>query len=112
MRPRIWFGIGFLLVFLGMLFFVKMHVMHPSGNGVVECPLWRYYGSELSKQVTPQNLGPASNNGSAFGETLLIHIILSVLGGGVFAGARVLVCKSLGKKTVAPRHGSAKGGLP
>ncbi len=86
MRPRIWFGIGFLLVFVGMLLLVKIQVMHPSGNAVVECPLWRYYGNELYKEVTPQNFGPASSNSSALGETLFQHILLSALGGGVLAG--------------------------
>lgn len=80
MRPRIWFGIGFTAVFGAMLVLVKMHVMHPSGKAVVECPLWRYYGNELYKLVTPHSMGPASSNVSAFGETLFVHILLSVLG--------------------------------
>lgn len=102
MRPRIWFGIGFLLVFVAMLLLVRMHVMHPSGNAVVECPLWRYYGNELYKQVTPHNLGPASSNSSASGETLFFHVLLSVVGGCVFAGAGVVIGRSLTKKSLDP----------
>jgi hypothetical protein len=87
MRPRIWFVIGFLLVFIGMLLFVHMYVMLPSGQGLVKCPLWRYYGSELYNAATPHPVGPAAGNGSGLGKTLFFHVLFSVLGGLLFAGA-------------------------
>ena len=98
MRPQVWFVIGFLLVFVGMLLFDKMYTMLPSGQGVIQCPLWRYYGIELHKAFMPHALGPGDSGGSAFGETLFFHFLFSVVGGFVFVGASKLLSKRKGPK--------------
>ena len=98
MRLRIWFFIGFLLVFVGMLLFDTMYVMLPSGKGVVQCSLWDYYRIELYKAFTTHALGPGNSSRSAFGETLFFHVLFSVLGGCVIAGAAKLIGKAKGSK--------------
>lgn len=93
MRAWIWFGSGFVLVFVAILLLMSVYEMHPSGNYVVECPLWRHYANELSRPFAARNLGPTSSNGSAFGENLFFHVLLSALGGGAAVGIGALVRK-------------------
>lgn len=80
-----WFAAGFLLVFVGMSFGITMHTMLPSGDGVVECRLWRYYIVEIRRAAGPTTLGPAAG-GSSVAETAVFHVLLSVVGGAVLTG--------------------------
>jgi hypothetical protein len=88
-----WFAIGFSLVFLVMALSVKMDYMHPSGSAVVECRLWKYYIVEFRRQLSVSSLGPAQSNISTLLQTIFFHVFFSILGGGVFAGMRLLVGK-------------------
>ncbi len=93
-RLWLWFGAGFLLVFIAMALCVTMYTMPPSGNAVVQCPLWKYYAIELPRQFGPTVLGPASGRGSGLIETMFFHVVISLLGGGALVEARLLVRRS------------------
>lgn len=52
-----WFAAGFLVVFVGMLLFVRMFSMHPSGEFVVSCSLMAVlrYRDSAGAQAFPQH---------------------------------------------------------
>jgi hypothetical protein len=97
MRPRIWFFIGFVLVFVGILLFVQTYEMLPSGEGVIKVSLWHYYGVAFHNAFMPHAFGPGTNSGSGLGGTLFFHGLVSVLGGLIFAGVAKVISKR--KKT-------------
>ena len=83
-RPRglrLWFFAGFLPVFVGMLLLVKVMAMHPSGQYVVQYPLWQYYKVALSRLFAASTMGPASSNGSQLAEMIGQHLSVSAAGG-------------------------------
>jgi hypothetical protein len=89
-RWWLWFGAGFLLVFVGMLLLVTRLAMHPSGEYLVQYPLWMYYGVMLPRFLeTTRTLGPGSEAHWAALETGLFHLLLSTAGGLV----AVAVCR-------------------
>jgi hypothetical protein len=96
-----WFAGGFLIVFVGILLFATILAMHPSGQAVVQYPLWQYYVVEISQLPRaffgPSYLGPTSGSTSAFAETLGQHILVSLAGGCVAAGVRWLLSKRQGR---------------
>jgi hypothetical protein len=102
-RPRsrrlgMWFGVGFLLVFAMMALCITMHALSASGAAVTQCPLWKYYVIEFRRQLTATTLGPATSGGSTVIETLFFHVLISVLGGGLLVGARLLMGKITGRR--------------
>ncbi|MGO8688609.1 MAG: hypothetical protein ACLQLG_03165 [Thermoguttaceae bacterium] len=90
-RLWLWFGAGFLSVFVAMALCVTMYTTPPSGIAVVACPLWKYYAIDLRRQLGPAVLGPASGRGSGLIETMFFHVVISLLGGGALVEARLLV---------------------
>jgi hypothetical protein len=94
----LWFLVGFVIVFVGMSFFVTMHAMHPSGGfAVIRCSLWQYYAIEIPRtfSLAPRNLGPATGSSSVV-ETALMHLIFSVVGGVAMLGIGLFVRKMKG----------------
>jgi hypothetical protein len=88
-RIWLWFAIGFLVVFLGMAFFVWMNHLALRGDAVVHCRLWEYYVIELRRAGNPfgyKSLGPATGSGTPAIETAVFHVLFSVMGGGVAMG--------------------------
>lgn len=81
-----WFLAGFWLVFLTLLFTVKMYSMLPSGQAIVQVSLWQYYLIELRRALTPSNIGPASGDELAVLITFFQHVLVSAVGGGVLCG--------------------------
>ncbi len=78
----LWFAVGFLIVFVGMLLFVPMVSMHPSGEFVVACQLWQYYILAIQRGLhSSGNLGPTTGSSAAAVNTLLQHVLFSVVGG-------------------------------
>jgi hypothetical protein len=85
-KPRhrklwLWFVAGFAIVFIGMVLSVKMHMVLPSGEGVLQCRLWRYYIIEIHRAMGPRHIGPTTGSTFAAFQTGLFHVLLSVLGG-------------------------------
>lgn len=82
-----WFVAGFLVVFVGMLLFVRMLSMHPSGEFVFSCSLWQYYSMEIPRVFSPSRiLGPVPDNGSAVALTVIQHVLCSIAGGVMMLG--------------------------
>ena len=82
-----WFAAGFLVVFVGMLLFVRMLSMHPSGEFLVSCSLWRYYAIEIPRALKPfHNIGPADGSNSGLLSTAFQHVLCSVVGGVIVLG--------------------------
>lgn len=85
-RLWLWFAGSFAVVFVGMLFLVKITSIHPSGQFAVRSPLWKYYAVALPRAVGPSTLGPASGAGSALAKTIAQHLAVSAGGGCVGLG--------------------------
>ncbi|MBN1912362.1 MAG: hypothetical protein JW818_21760 [Pirellulales bacterium] len=83
----IWFVGGAVLVFVGMLLFVKIDAMHPSGQYATSYPLWEYYAVMLPLAIRPTPLGPASGSISNSITVLGQHLLLSAIGGCMAIGA-------------------------
>ena len=90
-RAWVWFVLGFAIVFVVVACCVTMYSMHPSGGSIVQCRLWQYYVLEFQKQIGPSTLGPASGGGGAAIQTLIMHMFISAIGGGVAIGSRSLI---------------------
>jgi hypothetical protein len=75
--------VGFCLVFLAMSLTGTMYTMHPSGGGVVECKLWRYYIIEIRQSLNSSAgaLGPTTGSFSAVAVTAFQHVLCSAVGG-------------------------------
>lgn len=87
MKLKMAFAIGFLIVFIGMLLFVNMFSLHPSGASVMYVKLWRFYLLEMYKVLTDSGrLGPAS--GAEWGLSVVFsqHLLCSAIGGTVLMG--------------------------
>jgi hypothetical protein len=85
-----WFVGGFLLTFLGILLFVRMYSMLPSGEAVVACPLWRYYVLAIQRSASSSGtLGPTTGSGSAAITTFVQHLFAATLGGAALCGIAV-----------------------
>jgi len=83
----LWFAAGFLIVFVGMLLTVRIYSVHPSGEYVVACRLWRYYVIEMQRAVhSSRFLGPTTRSSSAALTTAFQHVLFSALGGAVTLG--------------------------
>lgn len=80
-RLWLWFLVGFLIVFVGMLHFFKIYDMHPSGRGIVRINLWQYYSWRVPQLFTVQEMGPGNTTSSAVFRTLTQHSICAGLGG-------------------------------
>lgn len=81
-----WFLAGFATVFVGISLTVTAYTMHPSGQGLVATPLWRYYITEGKRAISSSELGPASRGSSAVIAIALQHALCSFTGGAVVAG--------------------------
>jgi len=94
-----WFASGFLIVFVGMSLAVTMYSMHPSGEFVVACKLWRYYLIEIQRAVNSSgNLGPGTGASSAAISTAFQHVLLSAVGGAATWGVGWTVRKARAKQ--------------
>ena len=76
-----WFLAGFLIVFVGMLFFFTTYDMLPSGRGIVKTNLWEYYSLRVPLMFKAQALGPGTVRSSAVMLTLVQHTICAAFGG-------------------------------
>jgi hypothetical protein len=87
-RLWLWFGGGFLLVFVAMLLLVHLSAMHRSGQYAIRYPLWHYYADGIPRLFGPSTLGPAGGGSSALLETAMYHLLFSAVGGaaGVAVG--------------------------
>jgi hypothetical protein len=91
MKLRMAFAIGFLIVFIGMLLFLHMYSMHPSGASVMYVKLWRFYLLETYKVLTDSGrLGPASSNGWHLAAIFGQHLVYSAVGGAVSMGVAAI----------------------
>jgi hypothetical protein len=114
LRPRqswLWFVVGFLLVFVGMLLLVSMTAMHPSGQYAVQYPLWQYYAVGLRRLFGDSNLGPASGGTLAVVETGLFHLLFSAIGGFVFAAVGWYVRRLRSRTPAARGDAPDRGGI-
>jgi len=89
----VWFLVGFLLVFIGSLFAIRMAYMLPAGNAVVACNLLKYYSVEIPKLFSVQALGPAYSDGSAVLMNLAEHLGISLVGGTVVLAVGIILNK-------------------
>lgn len=85
-RRWIPFAIGFAIVFGGMLLFSKTDVMHRSGRYVEIFRLWEYYDLELGRVFGRTTLGPANGASSNLVEVTGVHLLVSIVGGGLGLG--------------------------
>jgi hypothetical protein len=66
---------------------VTMYPMLPSGQGVVACPLWRYYVIEARRAISSSGaFGPASGSSAAAIVIALEHVLCSSIGGVALIG--------------------------
>jgi hypothetical protein len=77
----VWFLAGFLIVFVGMLLFLKTYDLLPSGRGIVQVSLWQYYEQRIPKLFAAQPLGSGTRGSSGLMTTLFQHVISAALGG-------------------------------
>lgn len=81
-RLWLWFAVGFLLLFVGMLLFVHVFAMHPSGEAAIRYSLWEYYAVSLPRLFRPSYIKPGSLDEGQLFETILTHLLFSSIGGG------------------------------
>jgi hypothetical protein len=88
------FAVGFLVVFVGMCFGVKMETLTRSGRAVFPCTLWQYYLIEIYRAWSSgRTLGFTSGSAEAAMVTAMEHVLTSVLGGAVAAGVGWMIDK-------------------
>ena len=78
-----WFAVGFVVVFIGMLLFANMIAMHPSGRFLVRYSLWEYYAVSIPRLFRLSYLGPGSLAKGQLVETIVSHLLVSTIGGGI-----------------------------
>lgn len=99
-----WFVAGFILVFAGMALLCPMDFYN--GRAIYRTKLWRYYVLEVQLASRSSGLAsPTSDNAGHAVETLLMHVLISAIGGGVGMGLGWLVHKSIVKRTSRPKPG-------
>jgi hypothetical protein len=87
MKPRTAFAMGFLIVFIGMLLFLNMYSMRPSGASLRQVKLWRFYLLEMYKVLTDSGrLSPASSDGWHLSIVFGQHLVSSAVGGAILMG--------------------------
>lgn len=87
-RKRSWFWIGFIAVFVGLLFLVNQSSHVKGGLGIFK--LWEFYIVEFRRALGPQNLGPASGSGGRALYVFCLHVAASGVGGLLAIGIRRL----------------------
>ncbi|HEY4262228.1 MAG TPA: hypothetical protein VGM98_18820 [Schlesneria sp.] len=80
-RLWLWFLVGFLVVFVGMLQYVKIYDMLPSGRGLARINLWQYYAQRLPHLFAAQPLRPGGTSSSGVFRTITDHVICAGMGG-------------------------------
>jgi hypothetical protein len=81
-----WFAAGFLLVFVGMAFGVRMATLNSRGDRVIEGPLWLYYSIEARRVLDGSGaLGPTSGSTATAIATAAQHVFCSCLGGAAMS---------------------------
>jgi len=84
-RLRRWFIAGFVIVFVGMLFFVNQNFY--TGHAVFQCKLWRYYLLEIERaSMSSGSLGPTSGSGTQALVFFVTHLVASGIGGLITMG--------------------------
>ena len=89
-RLRPWFLFGFLIVFVGMLVFVRQ--LFYTGGALVQCRLWQFYLLEIRRFFTSSGmLGPTSGSGTQAFVMFLSHVGVSAVGGLLTMGMGAIV---------------------
>ncbi len=89
-KLRWWFIVGFSLVFVGMLLFMRQFFY--TGDALVQCTLWRFYQLELGRAFTSSGaLGPTTGSGTQAFTFFLTHVLVSVIAGLFALGLGAIV---------------------
>ena len=81
-----WFALGFVVVFVAILFLVNQFSIHPSGQFVIRVKLWQFYMLELQRLgIGSTALGPANGGAMQASVVLCQHAAIAGVGGVLFA---------------------------